>query len=75
MHGRVTGIESAPEVCGGDACVIRTRIPIWLLEKWRRLGVSDAQLLKMYPSLRQDDLVNAWAYVATNARDIDEQIR
>ncbi|NUM55493.1 MAG: DUF433 domain-containing protein [Candidatus Hydrogenedentes bacterium] len=72
---RVPGIETIPDVCGGSPCVVRTRIPVWLLEKWRRLGKSDAELLGMYPSLRSDDLHNAWAYVATHAADIDRQIR
>jgi hypothetical protein len=26
------GIESRPDVCDGEACVVRTRIPVWLLE-------------------------------------------
>jgi hypothetical protein len=27
------GIESAPGVCGGEPCVVRTRITVWLLEQ------------------------------------------
>ncbi len=26
------GVESIPNVCGGEPCVVRTRIPVWLLE-------------------------------------------
>ena len=25
------GIESRPGVCGGDPCIVRTRIPVWVL--------------------------------------------
>jgi uncharacterized protein (DUF433 family) len=75
LHDHVPGIETVPDICGGDPCVVRTRIPVWLLEKWRRLGVSNDQLLAMYPTLRHDDLLNAWVYVATHTREIDEQIR
>ena len=25
------GIESNPDVVGGDPCIVRTRIPVWLL--------------------------------------------
>ena len=32
------GIDSHPEVCGGDACIVRTRIPVWLLEQARPEG-------------------------------------
>ena len=34
------GVESTPGVCGGEPCIVRTRIPIWVLEQARRLGVS-----------------------------------
>ena len=35
-----SGIEQTPGVCGGDACVAGTRIPVWVLVNARRLGVS-----------------------------------
>ena len=69
------GVESRPNVCGGEACIVRTRIPVWLLEQARRLGTSEAQLLDSYPTLRADDLVNAWAYVRSNRAEIERDIR
>jgi len=68
------GIESRPGVCGGEACIVRTRIPIWLLEQARRLGTSEADLLRAYPTLRAEDLANAWAYVRTHGEEISRQI-
>jgi uncharacterized protein (DUF433 family) len=68
------GIESIPGVQGGDPCIVRTRIPVWVLEQARRLGVTEAELLLDYPSLRAEDLVNAWAYVRAHGSDIDRQI-
>ena len=69
------GIESTPDVCGGDPCIVRTRIAVWVLEQSRRLGSSEADLLNAYPSLRAEDLANAWAYVRSHGDEIDEQIR
>ena len=69
------GIESNPGVCGGEVCIVRTRIPVWLLEQARRLGVSEADLLRSYPSLRAADLANAWAYVRLHGDEIERQIR
>jgi uncharacterized protein (DUF433 family) len=43
------GIESREGVCGGAACIVRTRIPVWLLEQGRRLGTSEVDLLRAYP--------------------------
>ena len=68
------GIESRPSVCGGEACVVRTRIPVWVLEQARRLGVSEADLLRSYPTLRAEDLANAWAYVRSHRDEISHQI-
>ena len=45
------GIESTPTVSGGEACVVRTRIPVWVLVQMRRLGVSEADMLRSYPTL------------------------
>jgi uncharacterized protein (DUF433 family) len=69
------GIESNPQVCGGEPCIVRTRIPVWLLAQARRLGTSEAELLRAYPSLRAEDLANAWAYERSHRKEIDAQIR
>jgi uncharacterized protein (DUF433 family) len=53
------GIESDSAVCGSDPCIVRTRIPVWVLVQARRLGTSEAELLRSYPSLRAEDLANA----------------
>jgi uncharacterized protein (DUF433 family) len=68
------GVESTPGVAGGEPCIVRTRIPVWVLEQARRLGTSEAELLRAYPSLRAEDLVNAWAYVRLHRDEIDRQI-
>ena len=70
----VPGIESTPGVCGGSARIRQTRIPVWLLEQMRRLGVAEATLLYEYPTLHAEDLVNAWAYVQRHPDEIDREI-
>ncbi len=68
------GIESTPGVSGGEACIVRTRIPVWLLVQARRLGTSEADLLRSYPTLRAEDLANAWAYARLHRDEIEQQI-
>ena len=68
------GIETSPGVMGGVPCITRTRIPIWLLEQARRLGTSDADLLRDYPTLTVHDLTNAWNFVRSHRSEIDAQI-
>jgi len=68
------GIDSVPNVCGGEPCIVRTRIPVWLLVQARRLGASEADLLRSYPSIRSEDLTNAWAYFRLHSEQIEQQI-
>ncbi|MGE0610160.1 MAG: DUF433 domain-containing protein [Pirellulales bacterium] len=69
------GIEARPGVCGGEPCIVRTRIPVWVLEQARRMATSEAEILRSFPTLRAEDLVHAWAYVRTHRDEIDQQIR
>lgn len=69
------GIESTPDVCGGEPCIVRTRIPVWLLVQARLLGTTESDLLRAYPTLRAEDLANAWAYYRTHRQEIEQQIR
>ena len=38
-------IDARPQVFGGERCIVRTRIPVWLLEQARRPGTSEQELL------------------------------
>jgi uncharacterized protein (DUF433 family) len=69
------GIEKTPGVCGGVACIIRTRIPVRTLVSFKKMGLSDQNLLANYPSLLQQDLNNAWAYYQAYTDEIDLEIR
>lgn len=68
------GIDSTPGVIGGEARIVRTRIPVWTLVQARRLGASEADLLRSYPTLRAEDLTNAWAYARVRHEEIEQQI-
>lgn len=75
LGGANAGIETNPGVCGGEPCIVHTRVPIWVLEQARRLGTTEADILRSYPTLRAADLVNAWSYVRNHRDEIDRQIR
>ncbi len=72
--GAVAGIVSTPGVCGGAARIIGTRIPIWALVRMRQLGISEADILRSYPTLRAIDLVHAWTYVENRRDEVERQI-
>lgn len=64
------GISKTSQICGGDACIEGTRIPVWLLIADLRAGVSEADLLDDYPTISAADLVNVWAYGEANPDEI-----
>jgi uncharacterized protein (DUF433 family) len=45
------GIEKTEGVSGGEACVVRTRIPVWAMENYRRLGWTEAAILENFPRM------------------------
>ena len=67
-------LDSTPDVLGGEARIVRTRIPVWMLVQARRLGATEAELLRSYPTLRAEDLTNAWAYAGAHSDEIEQQI-
>jgi uncharacterized protein (DUF433 family) len=68
-------IETSMEVCGGEPHITDTRIPVWLLVRARHLGMSEAEILQAYPSLRAEDLTSAWAYHRDHPEEIERQIQ
>jgi len=68
-------ITKQPDRCGGDACIRESRIPVWVLVNYRRLGGSEAQLLRDYPSLTPADLEAAWQYASDHVEEIERAIR
>ena len=68
------GIDSRPDVCGGEPCVVRTRIPVWTLVQTCRLGASEADLLKAYPAITATDLGEAWAYYRSHTEAVEAQV-
>lgn len=67
-------IEKSSEICGGDARIRDTRITIWGLVEWRRLGLSNEDILSRVQGLTQADLEAAWDYAGANSLEIDEAI-
>jgi len=68
------GSEKTPGVCGGDARIAKTRIPIWSLVNYRILGATDVRILQDFPHLSAADLANAWAYAEAHPEEIEAAI-
>jgi uncharacterized protein (DUF433 family) len=70
-----TWIRKTRGVCGGDACIRNTRIPVWALVVWRRLGVPDEEICDQLPGLTPSDLALAWAYADDHPQEIADALR
>ena len=70
-------IQKTPGVMGGDACIRKTRIAVWMLVQAREdLGLSDEQIRDSYqPPLTSEDLAAAWSYAELHPDEIRRAIR
>lgn len=75
LDSPLKGIESTPGVCGGDARIINTRIPVWVLVEAKANGYSDADLLTSYPTLTATNLADAWVYAEAFSEEIERAIQ
>jgi uncharacterized protein (DUF433 family) len=75
MQTKTDRITKIADICGGDACILGHRIPVWVLVGYRQGGLSDSELLRYYPSLSLPDLEAAWEYAAAHPKEIADAIR
>jgi len=68
-------VQKTPGVLGGDPCIRNTRIAVSGLVEWRKLGMSDREILDNIVGLMREDLVVAWDYYRDHEAEIDEIIR
>ena len=67
-------IQKTPNVCGGQARIRNTRIPVWILVLKRQRGQSDAAVFDSYPTLTPSDLDAAWDYYQRNPVEVEQSI-
>ena len=58
-----------PAVCHGKACITGTRVMVSVIVDNIAAGVSRQELLKSYPSIRNEDIDAALQYAAEVARE------
>jgi uncharacterized protein (DUF433 family) len=55
LSGHWSGIERTSNICGGDARIANTRIPVWVLVQARDWGHSDAAAPARLPHPNGDE--------------------
>ncbi len=69
-----TWIQKTVGVCGGDACIRNTRYTVAGLVEWRRLGLTDDEILEQHALLTQSDLDAAWEHFREHPNEIEQVI-
>ena len=64
-----TRITIDPGVCHGKACIKGTRIMASVVLDNLAAGQSMDEILRLYPTLRREDIIAAMAYAAELARE------
>jgi uncharacterized protein (DUF433 family) len=62
-------ISVDPAICHGKACIAGTRVMVSLIVDNIAAGVSREELLRSYPSLRNEDIDAALQYAAELTRE------
>jgi uncharacterized protein (DUF433 family) len=65
-----TRITTDPAVCHGKACIKGTRIMASVVLDNLAAGQSAEDILRLYPTLRREDITAAMAYAAELAREV-----
>ncbi len=58
-----------PKICHGTACIRGTRIPVSAVLDNLAAGTPQAEILRSYPSLKEEDIRAAIGYAAELARE------
>ncbi len=62
-------ISVDPRICGGQACVRGTRVPVYVILDFLAAGNAIEEILVEYPQLTREDVLAAIEYGALLARE------
>ncbi len=61
-------------VCGGRSIIEGTRIPVWSIIKWYKVGMSIEDIMKEFPQLTPSQIHDAFSYYYDNREEIEKDI-
>lgn len=67
-------ISAKKEVCGGRSIIAGTRIPVWSIIKWYKLGMSIEEILREFPQLSPSQVHDTFSYYYDNPSEIEADI-
>ena len=61
-------------ICDGRSIIEGTRIPVWSIIKWYKLGMSIEDIIREFPQLTPSQIHDAFSYYYDNQEDIEKDI-
>lgn len=61
-------------VCGGRSVIDETRIPVWSIIKWHKIGMSVEDIIREFPQLTPSQIHDAFSYYYDNQDEIEKDI-
>ena len=61
-------------VCGGRSIIKGTRIPVWSIMKWYKLGISLEEIMREFPQLTPAQIHDAFSYYYDDLEEIEKDI-
>ncbi len=62
-------------VCGSRSIVVGTRMPVWSIIKWYKLGMSVEDIIREFPQLTPSQVYDAFSYYYDNQEEIEKDIK
>ncbi|MFO0792433.1 MAG: DUF433 domain-containing protein [Candidatus Brocadiaceae bacterium] len=67
-------ISKQKGVCGGRSVIEGTRIPIWSIIKWYKVGMSVEDIIREFPQLTPSKVHDAFSYYYDNQGEVEKDI-
>lgn len=68
-------IEQVPGVCGGKPVIAGTRIPVWTIVGWTKMGYNPEKIQRnIYPHLSLAQIHEALDYYQQHNEEIEQQL-
>lgn len=67
-------ISTKRGICGGRSVIEGTRIPVWSIIKWYKLGMSFEEIMREFTNLHPAQIHDAFSYYYDNQEEIEKDI-
>jgi type III restriction enzyme len=67
-------IMQQKNICSGRSVIAGTRIPVWSIVKWYKLGMPVEDIIREFPQLAPAQVHDAFSYYYDNPDEIEQDI-